>query len=183
MFGKIKEYSVCTVSKSNLKKEEFFDEILSIDTTIKEKIQNVLSNHGLIYGLKKDKKLKAIYMFESYVEDKKRILKFTEKILLNEINKEVQEEFEKLIKDELSEFVSLEDYSKIEWGDNVIVPKMVKVGKYNIPLGSLMFFVGIIFGIVTNDLTMGICIGICLGCGSAVIMKRKDDNDDSSKDK
>lgn len=49
-------------------------------------------------------------------------------------------------------------------------------GKYNIPLGSLMFLLGTIFGILIDDLTMGICIGLCLGCGSAIIVKRKDDD-------
>lgn len=180
MVGKIKGYSVCSISKGTLKKEDFFDEIKNKDLNVKEKIQNILSNHGIIYGLKKDKKLKAVYLFESITEDKKRILKFTEKILLEEINKEIQEEFEKDITEELSEFVSLEEYSKIVWDENVIVPKMVKVGKYNLPLGSLMFVVGVIFGILTDDLAMGMCIGICLGCGSAVIMKKKDNNENNN---
>lgn len=181
MIGKIREYSVCNVSKSILKKDEFFEDILSRDTMIKEKIQNILSNNGIIYGLKKDKKLKAVYLFESITEDKKHILRFTEKIILDEISKEIQEEFEKCIIEELSEFVSLEDYSKIEWGDNIIVPKMVKVGKYNLPLGSLMFVVGVAFGLFTNDLFFGIMIGIVLGCGSAVIVKRKDNDENKTQ--
>ena len=65
----------------------------------------------------------------------------------------------------------------------MIVPKIVKFLKFNIPLGSLLFILGVVFGIIFNDLTMGICIGICLGCGSAVIIKRKDDSDNDLKNK
>lgn len=176
MIGKIKGYSIFDISKGTLKKEDFFDEIKNKDSKIKEKIEKILQNKGLAVGLKKDKKLKAVYLFEAVEEDNKKILRFTEKIILEEITNEIQEKFEKDLITEFTELVSLEDYAKVEWDDNTIVPKTVKVGKYNIPLGSLMFLLGTIFGILIDDLTMGICIGLCLGCGSAIIVKRKDDD-------
>ena len=63
MIGKIKGYSICNIGKGMLKKDEIFDEISKKDIMIKEKIQNTLVNNGLIYALKKDKKLKAVYLF------------------------------------------------------------------------------------------------------------------------
>jgi len=173
MIGKIKGYSVCNASKNMLKKDELFEDILTRDKKIKEKIQNILSDNGMIYGLKKDKKIKAVYLFESTFEDKKHILKFTEKIILDEINKEIQEKFEECIISELSEFVSLEEYSKIEWGDNIIVPKKVKIGKYSIALGSFMVIIGTIFGFLINDLVLGVCIGTILGYSIGAIVEEK----------
>lgn len=179
LIGKVNGYSICNITKVMLKKNDFFEQIEKKDIKIKEKIQTTLNNKGLIFGFKKDKKLKAIYIFESVIENKKRILKFTEKILLEEISKELQDNFEKNISNELMELVSLEDYEEIEWNGNVIVPKTIKLGKYNIPLGSLLFILGIIFGAIINDITIGICMGLGLSCGSAAILREK--NDDNTK--
>lgn len=172
----IEGYSLCNISKGTLKKEKFFDEIKNKDSKIQEKLEKTLKNKGLAFGLKKDKKLKAVYLFEATTEEKKNILRFTEKILLEEITNEIQEKIEKDLITEFAELVSLEDYAKVEWDDNIIIPKTVKVGKYNVPLGSLMFLLGIIFGILMDDLVLGICVGSCLGCGSAIIVKKNDKN-------
>lgn len=176
MIGKIKGYSIFDISKGTLKKEDFFDEIKNKDSKIKEKIEKILQNKGLAWGLKKDKKLKAVYLFEAVEEDNKKILRFTEKIILEEITNEIQEKFEKDLITEFTELVSLEDYAKVEWDGNTIIPKTVKVGKYNIPLGSLMFLICIIFGILMDDLVLGICVGSVLGCSFAVIVKKNDKN-------
>lgn len=142
----------------------------------------ILENKGLMFGLKKDKKLKAIYLFDSRKENNNRILIFTEKILLDEINEEVEKEFEKVINQEFVELVSLEDYSKVEWGDEEIVPKTVKVGKYVVPLGTLFFIIGVIIGIIFDDIFIGMCLGIGLGASSAMIVRKgKDDKKENKK--
>lgn len=182
IIGKIKGYSVCDISKGTLKKEEFFQEIEVKEPKIKEKAIQILENKGVMYGLKKDKKLKAIYLFDSRVENNNRILIFTEKILLDEINEEVEKEFEKAINQELIELVSLEDYKKVEWGDEEIVPKTVKVGKYAVPLGTLFFIIGVIIGIIFDDIFIGMCLGIGLGASSAMIVRKgKDDKEENRK--
>ena len=89
VIGKIKGYSVCTITKGTLKKGEFFEEIEVKEPKIKEKAIEIVENKGIIYGLKKDKKLKAIYLFNSKHEDDGEVLLFIEKILLDEISEEV----------------------------------------------------------------------------------------------
>lgn len=181
MIGKVKGYSVCDISKGTLKKEEFFNEIENRDSNIREKLESVLQNKGLVFGLKKDKKLKAVYIFESANEDKKKILRFTEKILLDEIDNEIQEKFEKDLINEFKELVSLEEYAKVEWNENVIVPKTLKVGKHSVPIGSLIFLLFIIFGIIIDDVAIGMCMGLAFGCGYAIIVKRKDDDENKTQ--
>ena len=123
IIGKIKGYAVCTITRGTLKKGEFFEEIEVKEPKIKEKALKIVENKGIIYGLKKDKKLKAIYLFDSKSEDDGKVLLFIEKILLDEINEEVEKEFEKALNQEMIELVSLEDYKRVEWGEDEIVPK------------------------------------------------------------
>lgn len=176
IIGKIKGYSVCDITKGTLKKEGFFEEIENKEPKIKEKVEKILEDKGVMFGLKKDKKLKAIYLFDSKVENDGRILIFSEKILLDEINEEIVKEFEKVLNQELIELVSLEDYKKVEWGDDEIVPKTVKLGKYAISLGTVFFVVGITIGIIFDDIFIGMCLGIGLGASSAMIVRKgKDD--------
>jgi len=180
--GKIKGYSVCDISKGTLKKEDFFEEIEVKEPKIKEKAMKIIENKGVMFGLKKDKKLKAIYLFDSKVEKDNRVLMFTEKILLDEINEEVEKEFEKVLNQEFIELVSLEDYSKVEWGDEEIVPRTVKVGKYAISLGALFFAIGVAIGIIFDDIFIGMCLGIGLGGSSAMIVRKgKDDKKENKK--
>lgn len=113
MIGKIKGYSVCDINKGTLKKADFFDEIKNKDSKIQEKIEKILQNKGLAFGLKKDKKLKAVYLFETLDEENKKILRFIEKIILEEITNEIQEKFKKDLITEFTELVSLEDYAII----------------------------------------------------------------------
>ena len=172
----ILHFTVCDISKGTLKKEDFFEEIEVKEPKIKEKAMKIIEDKGVMFGLKKDKKLKAIYLFDSKMEKDNRVLMFTEKILLDEINEEVEKEFEKAINQEFIELVSLGDYSKVEWGDKDIVPKTIKVGKYAISLGTLFFIIGVIIGIIFDDIFIGICLGIGLGASSAMIVRKgKDD--------
>jgi len=182
IIGKIKGYSVCTITKGTLKKGEFFEEIEVKEPKIKEKALEIVENKGIIYGLKKDKKLKAIYLFDSKSEDDGKVLLFIDKILLDEISEEVEKEFEKALNQEMIELVSLEDYKRVEWGEDEIVPKKVKVGKYMVSLGSIFFMVGMVIGIIFDDFFIGMCLGIGLGGTSAMIVRKgKDDKKDNTK--
>ena len=80
------------------------------------------------------------------------------------------------------ELVSLEDYKRVEWGEDEIVPKKVKVGKYMVSLGSIFFMVGMVIGIIFDDIFLGMCLGIGLGGTSAMIV-RKGKNDEKENKK
>ena len=67
-------------------------------------------------------------------------------------DEEVEKEFEKALNQEMIELVSLEDYKRVEWGEDEIVPKKVKVGKYMVSLGSIFFMVGMVIGIFFDDI-------------------------------
>ncbi len=171
IIGTIKGYKVCSIN--NLKNVDLFEEIELKSPNIKENIKRVIEGKGIIYALKKNKKLKSIYLFESIKEEKNRLLRFIEKVSVDEISEEIEQELEKNIYEEFTELVTFEDYDKIEWNDKEIIPKMVKIGKFNITLGGLCLFLGITVGIIIDDLIWGTTIGIIAGSAVGSIVRNK----------
>ena len=70
-FGIIDGYEMNLVGKLRLKKEDLFEEIKKKDKDIIEKCKKVLENGGNIYSYEKDKKIKALYVFEKENETMK----------------------------------------------------------------------------------------------------------------
>lgn len=160
-----KGFHLCDIGKKKINKEEFVEEIKAKDAKIAEEVINVLSNKGEVCGFKKDKKLKAIYLFEREKEEKKVILKLSKKIMVDEISEEMEKELDDVLLTNFIEVVALEEISKVVFEDKEIVPKTVKVGKFNIAIGSLSLAIGTIIGVLFlgDDWYIGVMLGISIG--------------------
>lgn len=146
-----KGYKFCDISKKKLKDTEFFEEIEAKESNIKKYMETTINEDGMIFGLQKDKKLKAICMLKTTPSNRKE-LKIYKQVYLDEITEETKDKFEKDLIAVLQEFVALEQFDKIKLNDNEIVPQKISVGKYSIGLGTFCFVAGIITWILLDDI-------------------------------
>lgn len=172
----VRGYKICKINKKSLNKAELFSELENKEPKIKEIIENVILNEkGIVYGLKKGNILKAVYVFlGKEIENNEKILTFSKNVSTDEISEEVSNEFEKTILEELKECVSFEEYKKVEWNDQEIVPQTIKIGKYNVSAGIIGFFAGILIGaILLDSFVLGLGLGIIFASSGAIIKKKK----------
>lgn len=166
MFGSIKGYTYSNISKRLLKKEEYLSEVKEKDKDIEKEIQEIIQNKGFIRVLRKKKIIKAIYLFEK----KDNNLIFKKSIITDEIDKEKQDSLEKIIVAELSEYVAVQDIKSVDFKDKVIEPKM---SSFNIPMFSVWFSLGIVYGLLFDNLALGICFGLAVGLSMGTVIKNK----------
>ncbi|MCD7950666.1 MAG: hypothetical protein LUG12_10475 [Erysipelotrichaceae bacterium] len=162
MFGYVKGYSTCNVTKKKIN-DESLRELLTIDNNIKNKLEDALSKDAYIVGLKKKKALKCIYIFNKEHDT----LIFSEIIKTDEITDKILTAFEKDIIADLTDKVSSKEVSQVDWNDIVIEPDN---SLYWLPIGLSL---GVLFGIAIDDIAIGICFGVALGCCLGVIVKNK----------
>lgn len=165
VIGYIKGYDFCVVTKKRIEKEEFLSELINENSNIKEEIMSVLDNNGYIIGLEKKKILKVAYLFEL----NGKVLTFKNKILAKEIDEKTQQEFEKIITEELKEKLVFEELEKIDWNDIEIEPKK-KVG-----FSFLVFAICIALGIIFDNIALGMLWGFIFGISSGVAIAKKKD--------
>lgn len=119
-FGIIDGYEMKAISKSRLKKEELFEEIKELDKDIIEECRKVLENNGRIATYEKDKKIKAMYIFEEEKKDDEKVLNNTKTLYTDELSEELRERLDKRLIEELKELLLGLRYVKVYMNDNVI---------------------------------------------------------------
>ena len=118
-FGIIDGYELSSIGIIRIKKEELFEEIVKQDKNIIEECKKLLDENGRIYTYEKDKRIKAIYLFEDQRKEEK-VLSNVKTIYTKEITDELKEKFNKrLLEDFNDELLSLE-YDKVFVNDEVI---------------------------------------------------------------
>jgi F0F1-type ATP synthase assembly protein I len=156
-FGIIDGYEMNLVGKLRLKKEELFEEIKKKDKDIIEKCKKVLENGGNIYSYEKDKKIKALYVFEKEKRDNENVLVNKTNIYTKEIDDKLKVKLDERIKEELKEKISLLEYKKVYINDEVMQldPKKSKKEIYLSLIGGALL--GFIFGwFILEDIFFGI---------------------------
>lgn len=170
-------FHLCNIKKNQINDAEFMQEVESKDNKINQEVMDVIKNKGKVYGFKKDKKLKAIFIFEKVKNEKKATLKLSKKIYIDEINEEMQKQLEQILISYISQYVALEEISKIIFEDKEIVPELIKVGKFRITLGTLILLLSTIIGIAFFNkswyIFMGAGIAIDAIYGAVVKTKSK----------
>lgn len=171
----IKGFHICNIRKNKINDSEFVEDIKTKDSKITQEVMDVIENKGKVYGVKKDQKLKAIFLFERVENEKKKTLKLSKKIFVDEINKEMEQQIENKLLERMAQDVALEEVSKVIFEDKEIVPEEVKIGKTSIALSSFIFILSIIIGMVFFYDHWYICMGAGIAIGAicgAVIKKR-----------
>lgn len=141
IFWNVKGYKGIEMNATEITKFNF-NEIGIADSKIVEKIEKTFKNNGVVFALHKKKVIKAIYIFKLVTKGKLKTLILDEKIILEEVDKCV-EEFEKDLETTIlnSLFYSRSDINKIIWHDKEITEtklvnnNTIKIAKVFIWLG------------------------------------------------
>lgn len=170
--SKIKGYEAWKIKKRFLKKDEYFVEIKEIEPNIKEIIEKCLEDKNMfILGFEKNKHFKSIYLLR--LNNDTKVISLERELSVDEITKDLKDEFEKSILDFCKESINFGEYTKIQWRDVEYSPETIKIGKDDIVLGSLVFCVSIILGLILNHFIIGMALGIVFGASIPLKVNKK----------
>lgn len=125
MFGKVKNYKVCVLSKRHLLKHAYFSELKSHCKSIFDDIKRAVENGGYVIALKHKKLYKSVYIFEhdfSLEGNAMDCLSFTRSCTLPEVDKNTVNRFERIIIRRLRTMVFIGGYKQIVWRNTKFTP-------------------------------------------------------------
>ena len=186
----LKGYKPVDLNKGDFKKLDKFSEIDAKDSKIINEIIELLHDEEHkceVFALreKKKKKYKSIYVFKSDKdENNNKILKFYRSVTLDDIATETRKTFEDIIFESLKESVSIDEtWKKVIWNDNVIEPRVIRIGSINLSAGLFGMIFGILLYVITGEIMWFAC-GLCIGLGSgAIVSKLGEQKEEKEKSK
>ena len=170
MIGYLKGYDICRVTKGEMKKDKVVEEL---DASIKEEILKVLEKNGFVYGFKKGKVLKVVYLFDSNQIEGESNLIFTKSYYSKEVE-DKKEEFDNVFLEAMKEKLVLEEFSKITWKDEEIELKNNQEEIKLVISLPLSISLGMAIGLIFNNLLLGTAIGIIVGTLVGLITNTKE---------
>ena len=176
--GLIDGYDIITIGKGKAKKDELFSEILKADKEIQSDVKNIIEKEtGRIFAIIKKKKIKGLYLFEVVKKDEQRILEHIKTVYTKEVNEDVQNKYDELILKMAKDYVSMQEYNKVTFEDNVVQidPKKTKKEKEIALLGGTAL--GFILGwLIFDDFMIAILWGLIFApiySGLEVVITKK----------
>ena len=176
--GLIDGYDIIAIGKGKAKKDELFSEILKADKDIQSDVKNIIEKEtGRIFAIIKKKKIKGLYLFEVVKKDEQRILEHIKTVYTKEVNEDVQNKYDELILKMAKDYVSMQEYNKVTFEDNVVQidPKKTKKEKEIALLGGTAL--GFILGwLIFDDFMMAILWGLIFApiySGLEVVITKK----------
>ena len=176
--GLIDGYDIIAIGKGKAKKDELFSEILKTDKDIQSDVKNIIEKEtGRIFAIIKKKKIKGLYIFEVVKKDEQRILEHIKTVYTKEVNEDVQNKYDELILKMAKDYVSMQEYNKVTFEDNVVQidPKKTKKEKEIALLGGTAL--GFILGwLIFDDFMMAILWGLIFApiySGLEVVITKK----------
>lgn len=169
MIGNVRGYNICVLTIKKLAKEELFKELVTQDKKIIDEIKDVLENKGYVIGLKKQKSLKAIYVFNFDSEEKS--YNFCKNVILEEVSSDAILQFESAIKEELREKVCLGTIAKVNWEDIIIEPKQFT--SFSASAFSVCISLGLLYGVIFDNIAIGLIFGMAIGLSIGAVIKKK----------
>jgi len=158
MIGYLKGYNICRVSRREMKKDKVFEEL---EISIKEEIMKTLEKKGYVYGFKKGKVLKVVYLFDSNQIEGEVNLIFTKSYYSKDVENR-KEDFDNAFLEAIKDKLILEEFSKITWKDSEIQVENKEENKVVIAIPICMVL-GMGLGLIFNNLLLGTVIGLIIG--------------------
>ena len=176
--GLIDGHDIIAIGKIKAKKDKMFTEILKEDNNIQNEVKELTEkNEGRIFAIVKKGIIKGLYLFEIEEIENNKMLNHVKTVYTKDVSEEVRDKYNVVILNEAKQYVSLQEYTKVTFDDNVvqIVPK---VDKKDLALTSSGgFFLGFILGwVIFKNITMGVLYGIIFSpviTGAKVVVTKK----------
>lgn len=176
--GLIDGHDIIAIGKIKAKKDKMFTEILKEDNNIQNEVKELTEkNEGRIFAIVKKGIIKGLYLFEIEEIDNNKMLNHVKTVYTKDVSEEVRDKYNVVILNEAKQYVSLQEYTKVTFDDNVVQIDP-KVDKKDLTLTSSGgFFLGFILGwIIFNDIMMGFLYGIIFSpviTGAKVVVTKK----------
>ena len=176
--GLIDGHDIIAIGKIKAKKDKMFTEILKEDNNIQNEVKELTEkNEGRIFAIVKKGIIKGLYLFEIEEIDNNKMLNHVKTVYTKDVSEEVRDKYNVVILNEAKQYVSLQEYTKVTFDDNVVQIDP-KVDKKDLALTSSGgFFLGFILGwIIFNDIMMGFLYGIIFSpviTGAKVVVTKK----------
>ena len=154
-------YTFCSIKKSDLGKKEFLSDIEKIEPKIKEKITKILNNGGKIYGLKKRRKLKVVYLFDAVEQNEQKGLVFEQSIYTENVKDAKIKECEIAIRQILQEEVNKNNYIGVKWNNLKIA--FNKKENFFALMFPICLLIGAMVGYAFSHVVTGCAIGTFVG--------------------
>jgi len=181
IYGSIKKNRIYQLTKNKIEKYNF-TELETKESSIKNDIEEVLNNGGIVYALGKKKILKCVYLFKVTNGEEGKTLVFDKYVTLDEV-KEYTKRFEEDITTLLGEEITRKkQIKKVIWEDKEIETNNITIGRYEIPVTSLWIITGAILWHVTGDV-FWFLIGMSLGFSTGYAVKKSEEQIKMKKDK
>ena len=145
--GLIDGHDIIAIGKGKAKKDKLFSEILKTDKDIQNDVKKITEKEtGRIFAIIKKKKIKGLYLFEVVKKDEERILEHIKTVYTKDVNEDIQNKYDELILKMAKDYVSMQEYNKVTFEDNIVQidPKKTKKEKEIAILGgaALGFILG-----------------------------------------
>jgi len=162
-----------TIESACIKKSKLFEDILKMEPTIIEKIEEALNKECVVYAIKDKKTFKAIYFFDEKINDENKLLKYKNNILLEELSDKKIEKYEKQLIDTLKDVIIFNnEYESVEFKGEIMSQQTVKLGDNRISMSLFCVVAGIIIGIIFDSF-FWFMIGILFAYELGVVIKSK----------
>ena len=176
--GLIDGHDIIAIGKIKAKKDKMFTEILKEDNNIQNEVKELTEkNEGRIFAIVKKGIIKGLYLFEIEEIENNKMLNHVKTVYTKDVSEEVRDKYNVVILNEAKQYVSLQEYTKVTFDDNVVQIDP-KVDKKDLALTSSGgFFLGFILGwVIFNDIMMGFLYGIIFSpviTGAKVVVTKK----------
>ena len=167
-FKDIKNINVSSMTKRKLNNKAAFSDMIECDSKIISKINKCFNDGGFVYYFEYKKVIKALYLFEVNGEH----AKCTYEIISSDIAFEDKEYLNQAVIDDLNQLIINEKVTEIEWNNQIINPKKVKLEKYGIPLFALTLIIGGVLGYAINSFILGVAFGFGIGFLGAYSLRK-----------
>ncbi len=176
--GLIDGHDIIAIGKIKAKKDKLFTEILKVDENIQNEVKELTEkDEGRIFAIVKKGKIKGLYLFEIEEIENNKMLNHVKTVYTKDVSEETKDKYNVVILNEAKQYVSLQEYTKVTFDDNVVQIDP-KVDKKDLALTSSGgFILGFLIGwIIFNDMMMGLLYGIIFSpvvTGTKVIVTKK----------
>lgn len=176
--GLIDGHDIITIGKYKANKNKYFTEILKADKNIQNEVKDIAEKEtGRIFAIIKKGKIKGLYLFEVEEIENNKVLNHIKTVYTKDVLEEVKDKYNVVILNMAKDYVSMQEYSKVTFEDNVVQidPKISKKDKEIAYLGG--FAAGFMFGwLIFDNPLMGIFYGIIFApvfSGLKVVITKK----------
>lgn len=176
--GLIDGHDIIAIGKIKAKKDKMFTEISKEDNNIQNEVKELTEkNEGRIFAIVKKGIIKGLYLFEIEEIENNKMLNHVKTVYTKDVSEEVRDKYNVVILNEAKQYVSLQEYTKVTFDDNVVQIDP-KVDKKDLALTSSGgFFLGFILGwVIFKNITMGVLYGIIFSpviTGAKIVVTKK----------